>query len=118
MSLRESRPPFPQTARAGAFTPPVFTPRTVLLVDDDTEVRHVFGLFLRQAGHIVIEACDGAELADWFRGALPKTRIVIISGTAEAKAAAEERGLPILEKPVSLWVFARLVEELARAKPS
>ena len=44
-----------QTESAGTTT------RTVLVVDDDAEVRELAVWALRDAGHVVLEAADGAE---------------------------------------------------------
>jgi len=144
MGFAETRPPFPQTVRAEGFAPRPFVRRTVMLVDDDPEILSVGGLFLRQIGHTVVEACDateaqrvtmahpsidvvltdydmpgmnGADLANWFRRVSPKTRVAIISGADEALTAGVEQGLPVLQKPVPLWVLARLIEQLSTAEP-
>jgi DNA-binding response OmpR family regulator len=38
---------------------------TVLLVEDDTEMRRMLAATLRRDGHFVIEAADGDEALDW-----------------------------------------------------
>lgn len=143
MGFEETRPPFPQTVRAEGFAPRPFVRRTVMLVDDDPEILSVAGLFLRQIGHTVVEAIDaeeaqrvtmahpsidvvltdyampganGVELAKWFQCVSPRTRVAIISGTDEALSAGAEHGLPVLQKPVPLWVLARLIEQLGAAE--
>jgi CheY-like chemotaxis protein len=139
MSLNDPRLPFPQTLRADAHTPRPFLPRTVLVVDDEPEVREIFGEYLRQVGHTVIEAecaaaaqrvagqhphidvlmtdftmpgMNGVELAKWFRETSPKTRIMIVTATAAEADAQAFHGLMVIEKPVPLWVLARAVEHL------
>jgi signal transduction histidine kinase/CheY-like chemotaxis protein len=49
------------TAAPVPAAPPAPQPGTVLLVEDDPEVRALFATFLRQAGHTVVEAADGRE---------------------------------------------------------
>jgi signal transduction histidine kinase/CheY-like chemotaxis protein len=49
---------------------------TVLIVEDDPEVRTLFAAFLRQAGYDVLEAADGREALELFER--PATRIDLV----------------------------------------
>ena len=50
------------------FTAKGLEMKTVLLVDDDQQVREVFGLALRRNGYYVIEADSGVEGLEMARG--------------------------------------------------
>jgi CheY-like chemotaxis protein len=49
---------------------PEQAPLTVLVADDDEDLRSLVAAILRAEGHRVVEAHDGAELLDRLRGAL------------------------------------------------
>lgn len=103
--------------------------RTILLVDDDIEVRWEVGRFLTRAGYAVMACADGVEavellgerdfdavicgigmkgtfgleLIDWVRMKRPHTRLVVMTGvrSAELKELILSKGAAVyLEKPV------------------
>ena len=46
----------------------------ILLAEDDTELRALIAVELRQDGYEVIEAADGAELLDWIESSIRANR--------------------------------------------
>jgi two-component system, cell cycle sensor histidine kinase and response regulator CckA len=114
---------------------------TVLLVDDDEEVRAMIGYVLRSAGYTVLEAGDGAEavhigrthagslrllladlnaprmsgeqLAEALTAVSPGLKILYISGASEAVPALPEFGArAVLQKPFTPAALAREVRAL------
>ncbi len=115
---------------------------TVLIVEDDPEVRTLFAAFLRHAGYDVLEAADGREALDVFErrgtrvdlvvtdvvmpnvsgpalaGALrarcPDVKLLFVSGYHEKTTAgpAGESGTVHLPKPVTRAVLLRQVAAL------
>ncbi len=88
--------------RAGHSSSAAVRPGTILLVEDDPEVRALFSTFLRQAGHDVIEAVDGTKAVETFdvRAAdidLVITDVAMPNGGGPALAAALKTRRPGLK---------------------
>lgn len=47
-------------------------PGTILLVDDDPDIREFLGLYLETSGHAVTIACDGSEALDSMEASVPE----------------------------------------------
>ena len=120
--------------------PPPASAATILLVEDDPEVRSLFSRFLGQAGYTVIAAVDGREaletfdarareidlvitdvvmpnvsgpaLASALRARRPDIKVLYVSGYAEQLEADAATGpnATLLHKPVTR---TRLVDEVA-----
>jgi len=120
--------------------PPPAPAATILLVEDDPEVRNLFSRFLDKAGHTVIEAVDGRDaletfdaraseidlvitdvvmpnvsgpaLASALRARRPDIKVLYVSGYAEQLEADAATGpnATLLHKPVTR---TRLVDEVA-----
>jgi signal transduction histidine kinase/CheY-like chemotaxis protein len=95
----------PRRRRPAAL--PATPPRgcgTVLLVEDNADVRSLFSGFLRQAGYTVIEAADGQDALERFDAVQPDVDLVVtdvvmphMSGPALAGALRARRpGLKVL----------------------
>jgi CheY-like chemotaxis protein len=54
------------------------TPGTVLLAEDENDVREIVGAMLRSSGYGVIEARDGIEALEMFRGRSGEIDLVIV----------------------------------------
>ena len=121
-------------------TPAPPTGATVLLVEDDPEVRSLFSRFLDQAGYAVIEAVDGRDALETFdaraadidvvitdvvmpnvsgpalvsalRARRPDLKVLYVSGYAEQLEATAATGphATLLHKPVTRTM---LVDEVA-----
>jgi nitrogen-specific signal transduction histidine kinase len=138
-------PPVPQpTDAAGTSRPSAFpgdTPETILVVDDEPDVRSNVAELLRETGYEVLEAADadtaldllsrdeaqidllvsdvvmpgidGPELADRFRTRSPHTKVLFVSGYSDIEpAAACLRGARLLRKPLQRGVLLAEVEGL------
>ncbi len=89
----------PRRRRPAALpTPPPHPGGTVLLVEDDADVRALFSGFLRQAGFTVIEAADGRDALELFDGQPANVDLVVtdvvmpnMSGPALASALRARR---------------------------
>lgn len=70
----------PQTSPVtGAHEVQLFSSRgSILLVDDEEVVRRSFARLLRQAGHVVMEAADGAKALEAYARANPRPNLVIL----------------------------------------
>ena len=116
-------------------------PQTILIVDDDADVRTVAQVALTGLGYVTIETGDpqkaiwivkersvdllltdvvmplmkGTELADRVQEASPSTRILLMSGYQTADIAPSGRAF--LAKPFSIDGLARRVRETL-ARPS
>jgi CheY-like chemotaxis protein len=128
---QQPAPQRPETAAAAVHK--------LLLVDDNRDVREVTSAHLRDQGHLVYEAEDGAmamailtasrfdavvsdivmpgaidgvALAREIRERWPRTAILLVTGYAETAAAATEADIDVLAKPFS---HLELVEALALA---
>jgi signal transduction histidine kinase len=112
---------------------------TVLLVDDNDEVRATAAVYLRDVGLAVLEAdaaaaalrildahgvdavvsdiampgeMDGMGLADAIRRARPGVPVLLVSGFSERVAVAHARGFPVINKPYSLPDLERRLRQL------
>ncbi len=115
---------------------------TILLVEDDPEVRALFSTFLRQAGYDVLEAADGRAAVEAFdarhrdidvlmtdvvmpntsgpvlaaslRARSPRLKILFVSGHADQLAldGGPPAGLAYLQKPVTRMALLRQVATL------
>jgi PAS domain S-box-containing protein len=70
---------------------------TVLVIDDDAEVRHFIAAGLREYGHDVIEASDGSEGIEKFAGSEPD--LVIIDYIMPGLSGAEVAGHILATRP-------------------
>ncbi len=136
--------------RAGVATSPTPTgTETVLVVEDEPAVRRLAVLGLRAQGYTVFEAADGEEalhvvahlvprldllvsdvvmpgvsgpgLAERLLQLHPETKLVLMSGHAEATIlppALGMRGIPFLPKPFTPERLARKVREVLDAPPT
>jgi len=114
---------------------------TVLLADDDAQVRHVLAGGLKEAGCRVLEACDGLQAVQIheevrdvidlvvldidmprldgpgclakMRATRPELPVILISGLPQsASVAAALTGVRLLRKPFTIARLVRVVEEL------
>ena len=115
---------------------------TILLVEDDPEVRALFSSFLRQAGYDVLEAADGTDAVEAFdarqadidvvitdvvmpntggpalaaalRARRPALKILYVSGYAEELdlEGGSPAGVAYLQKPVTRLTLLRQVAAL------
>ena len=115
---------------------------TILLVEDDPEVRALFSTFLRQAGYDVLEAADGRAAVEAFdarhrdidvlmtdvvmpntsgpvlaaslRARSPRLKILFVSGHADQLAldGGPPAGLAYLQKPITRMALLRQVATL------
>jgi len=116
-------------------------PQTILIVDDDTDIRTVAQVALTGLGYVTIETGDpqkaiwivkersvdllltdvvmplmkGTELADRVQEASPSTKILLMSGYQTADIAPSGRAF--LAKPFSIDGLAKRVRETL-ARPS
>ncbi len=131
-----SFPPAEAPAPALDADPPAASPpvagvgaATVLLVDDNDDVRATTAAYLRECGLPVLEAgdaahalrlleantveavlsdivmpgeMDGMGLADAIRAARPGLPVLLVSGFSERAAVAHARGFPVINKPYGL----------------
>ncbi len=111
--------------------------RTILVADDDDAVRSLVALFLRNAGHTVLEASNGQEalaqidesvelviadlvmppaggleLADALKALSPKLKIIFMSGYGTKLPPGGEDRDPLLVKPFGPDELLRRVEQL------
>jgi signal transduction histidine kinase/ActR/RegA family two-component response regulator len=111
---------------------------TLLLVDDNDEVRGVIADYLRESGYVVMEAAggdaalaviedspvdllisdlvmpgalDGIGLAREAQRRRPDLKILLISGYSDSAAEARKLGLAILGKPFKLGDLADAIRE-------
>jgi serine phosphatase RsbU (regulator of sigma subunit)/CheY-like chemotaxis protein len=54
------------------------TPGRLLVVDDNTASRYVFAQWLRRAGHVVLEAADGADALELLAGLGPLPEVAVL----------------------------------------
>lgn len=125
---------------APAAAPPATLPggsETVLLVEDEENIRGMTAQFLVSLGYRVLEAADGTaamrlaaehgqeidvlvtdvalpgirgtEVAERLRAAQPKVRVLFVSGDSDAEGNG---GARMLEKPFDLTELARSIREL------
>jgi polar amino acid transport system substrate-binding protein len=93
-----------EAADSVRLAPPVGGSETILLADDDAEVRKAVVRILREYGYSVIEAVDGEEAVERFAGSKDSIDLVILDVVLpkrDGKAAADEirsmrRGVPVL----------------------
>jgi two-component system cell cycle sensor histidine kinase/response regulator CckA len=93
--------------------------RTILLVEDDPEVRALFASYLQQAGHRVIEAVNGADALAAVRPGqqidLLVTDVVMPKGDGPALAATLRRQQPGMKV---LYVSGYGMEEAMPNEPT
>jgi CheY-like chemotaxis protein len=138
---------FPVANRSQATpTPPVESPKTVLVVDDEPDVRALSAEVLREAGYNVIEANDGfaglsllesncqvdmlvtdigmpgmngREMADRARRTRPELRVLYITGYAEKTAFPTgnvDPGSHLLIKPFAIQDLLARVAQIIAAE--
>ncbi len=128
-------------------SPPPLTGATILLVEDDPEVRSLFARFLGKAGYVVIEAVDGRDalevfdarsadidlvvtdvvmpnvsgpaLASALRARRPGIKVLFVSGYAEQLEPGATTGLhlTLLHKPVTRSMLVAEVAALLGGTP-
>jgi PAS domain S-box-containing protein len=110
----------------------------VLVVDDDPDAREIAVTFLREAGYVVEEACDGPEARDILaarpvslalvdyampmmsgaefvrlaRQIQPDLPVIYVTGVADLLALREQARDPIVMKPYSSATLLKIVREL------
>ena len=139
--------PLQAPAPARTFTRVMGGSETILLVEDEVDVRVVVAEMLRSLGYTVLEASDGdeastvagdhtgqihllvsdivmpemggRELARRLKAARPDVRVLFVSGYAdESHADPLGQDAAFLEKPFTSPVLARKVREVLNAKSS
>jgi DNA-binding NtrC family response regulator len=116
-------------------------PQTILVVDDDPDIRTVAQVALASFGYTVLETGDplkaiqlvraqpvdllltdvvmplmkGTELADRIQGVSPRTKVVLMSGFMTGDIAPS--GRPFLAKPFEMEALEKRVRE-ALERPS
>lgn len=124
------------------MSPEVYKRRTVLVVDDDADIREIMQMTLQRHGYDVVVAADGAEALERlhggrlpsvilldlmmpgmngleFRGAQLKdpeiaaVPVVAITGAANAATEAETAGLFVIRKPASIAMLLAAIESHA-----
>jgi CheY-like chemotaxis protein len=84
---------------------------TILIVDDDADIRDVLGLALRSEGYRVEAASDGLD-------ALDRTAVCVISGHHAAAEEAKRLGaVDYLRKPIELDHLLTTTQRLSREAP-
>ena len=113
---------------------------TILLVEDERIVRHLLRSILEEAGHGVIEACDGAEALALYRShqtdliltdlmmpkrdglefieevqrEFPHTKITAMTGGDDSLASADEARMlgvsSVLRKPLDLRELLEVIQ--------
>ncbi len=92
----------------GPMARPDPQPRTVLIVDDDPQIRDVLRIALSQAGFATAEAADGAAaLAAVTGGGVPPDLVVLDIGLPEADGLAVCRGIRATSEVPILFLTAR-----------
>lgn len=120
------------------------TPRLILLVEDDRDVRRTIRNKIARLGHHMVEAgtadealdllaqvegidivvsdidmpgsIDGIELANRLRGSQPRLPVILMSGnTRFLSAGAPSLGVPFLPKPFSVEDMRLALEQAIRA---
>jgi signal transduction histidine kinase/ActR/RegA family two-component response regulator len=140
---------FPVAIKSQAPTAPlVASPKTVLVIDDESAVRTLCAEVLREAGYNVIEAGDGLaglsllesnlhfdmlvtdigmpgingrEMADRARRTRPELRVLYITGYAEKAAFPNgnvDPGSHLLTKPFAIQDLLARVEQIIAAEKS
>ena len=112
---------------------------TILVVEDDAEIRELVADVLQEAGYSVVQAANGQEALDWLRDAVPRPCAIlldlmmpVLSGPELLEIMAEDQqlaALPVivvsaiaergtapgvkrfLRKPVSSTVLRKVVAE-------
>ena len=120
--------------------------KTILIVDDEPEIREAIGEMLREtAEYIVIEASSGPaalkisgqyedridllltdlimpgmtgrQLADILRARCPGLEVIFMSGYVdESRGAAMEKDFPYIQKPLDFDRLENMIGELWKAK--
>jgi len=131
-------------AAAGAVEPDAGGGLTILIVDDDSDVRTFVAEALRESGHLVLEAADGEAglaiaasrpvdlmIVDFAMPGLngadvaidalrlrPGQKLLFMTGFADTAALESAApGAPVLRKPFSAAQLMAAVEEGLRAPP-
>ncbi len=52
--------------------------KTVLVIDDDRDIRDALTEALESEGYCVVTAADGQEALAWLRDAMPRPRVIIL----------------------------------------
>lgn len=121
---------------------------TVLVVDDDPDIRETVGLVLGAHGYRVASAGDGAEALDWLRGnaapavilldlmmpgtdgfefrarqradpTLSRVPVVVLTGAGRAAERKQaDLEAEVLRKPVELEALLAIVERFAGPAPA
>ncbi len=74
---------------------------TILVVDDDANIREVVGLYLRRGGYAVISAADGEEALELYRRRHPDLVVLDLmlpklSGLKVCRRLGAERRVPLI----------------------
>jgi CheY-like chemotaxis protein len=93
-------------------------PQTIMLVDDDPQLRHVVSMFFELEGYSVLQAKDGREAIQMLSEYLPDLILLDlimpnVSGAAVCRHVRSNRHLK--EIPVIVFTGAEMEEEELRA---
>jgi CheY-like chemotaxis protein len=96
---------------------------TILLVDDDPEIRLIAGYLLRQAGHEVIEAANGAAAVQGGAGTQPDVVLMdLFLGEEDGVVVAEAVRTRCARPPALIFLTGAVREDqlayLEGAQPS
>jgi CheY-like chemotaxis protein len=101
----------PQAAHA---TPHPLVSQTILVVDDDTEVRALLAELLRALGHTVIQAADGPTALDMLSSATPD--LMLVDFAMPGMNGAELAAAALILKPGLPIVFASGYADIAQVE--
>ena len=137
---RASTARVPEGPRAMAVPHSGANAQTIMLVDDQDDVRSLMSLMLRRKGYTVLDASGGAdairlveahtgpvdllvtdvmmpgmsgrELYDYLAGRHPDMRVLFVSGFTDEEFQSQDHGTSFLAKPFLLDTLARRVREI------
>jgi two-component system, chemotaxis family, chemotaxis protein CheY len=100
----------------GSATAPPYPARRILVVDDDPETRLLVRHVLSGAGHVVIEAADGAAALEAYRAAAVDVVLMDVMLGAEDGVVVAESLLRTNTTPVSLIFLTGVADAAQHAR--